>query len=367
MSSFDLQTCETRTWIDVLAENLLIEVIGLKGRVCDESSNLFSTFGLTLSPCDFLTDENFDILQSGDTPKFINVLLLGAGLPPHTVEILDKGYDNLEAEKQQDVEKWLQQAGLAATIAIQSQIVQILQEKITPPPPETVKNIITRLNNISRTINPVTDKLNRVASATEKAAITVNTIDQAITVIDGLVIATDIALATSAATPTGIAATFARAVQKLERYADRFRGDIRGPSNKYGEKGLVNVVCRVSKVVLFAQTTIIALQSIITVITRLLEALLQEQIASESITPTEVSNTVTQAAQGFVLDNTNNTYKGYRIEIKTDPDSPAVAPRRYAVAIDRYGVVVLEGRPSFSSSTEILVNEIKYQIDRLGR
>jgi len=60
----------------------------------------------------------------------------------------------------------------------------------------------------------------------------------------------------------------------------------------------------------------------------------------------------------------NNSYKEYKIEIRV-VDRQAVAPQRYAVAIDRSGVVVLEGRPSFSSSTQVLVDEIKFRIDQL--
>lgn len=64
------------------------------------------------------------------------------------------------------------------------------------------------------------------------------------------------------------------------------------------------------------------------------------------------------------IPQSNNSYKEYKIEIRV-VDRQAVAPQRYAVAIDRSGVVVLEGRPSFSSSTQILVDEIKFRIDQL--
>jgi hypothetical protein len=56
-------------------------------------------------------------------------------------------------------------------------------------------------------------------------------------------------------------------------------------------------------------------------------------------------------------------YKGYKLEIVQDPDSPAIAPRRYAVAKDREGIIVLYGPPSFSSDTQILLDEIKFRID----
>ena len=53
----------------------------------------------------------------------------------------------------------------------------------------------------------------------------------------------------------------------------------------------------------------------------------------------------------------------YKLEILTDPQSPSIAPRRFAVAKDAKGVVVLKGPKSFSSSTKVLLDEIKFRID----
>lgn len=53
----------------------------------------------------------------------------------------------------------------------------------------------------------------------------------------------------------------------------------------------------------------------------------------------------------------------YRLEIINDNESPKVAVKRFAVALDDEGVVVLEGPKSFASDTEILLNEIKFRID----
>lgn len=58
-------------------------------------------------------------------------------------------------------------------------------------------------------------------------------------------------------------------------------------------------------------------------------------------------------------------YKGYELVILQDMDAPKIAPRRYAVAKDRRGIIVLKGQPSFSSSVDILLDEIKFRIDQL--
>ena len=59
--------------------------------------------------------------------------------------------------------------------------------------------------------------------------------------------------------------------------------------------------------------------------------------------------------------NARNTQ--YTIRIENDPNSPSIAPRRRAIALDRRGVAVLKGPYSFSSSEEILKKELKFRID----
>lgn len=61
--------------------------------------------------------------------------------------------------------------------------------------------------------------------------------------------------------------------------------------------------------------------------------------------------------------NANYEYKGYTLAIIEDPNSPPVAPKRYAIAKDRRGIVVLQGPSSFSADTQVLLDEIKFRID----
>ena len=56
-------------------------------------------------------------------------------------------------------------------------------------------------------------------------------------------------------------------------------------------------------------------------------------------------------------------YKGYTLEILQDPNSPKIAPRRYALAKNKVGIVVIIGESSFSSSTQVLLDELKFKID----
>ena len=64
-------------------------------------------------------------------------------------------------------------------------------------------------------------------------------------------------------------------------------------------------------------------------------------------------------------DSKNNvfSYKNYTITIVEDPNSPAVAKKRFAQVESDNGVVLMKGPSSFSSSTRILIDEIKFRIN----
>jgi len=55
--------------------------------------------------------------------------------------------------------------------------------------------------------------------------------------------------------------------------------------------------------------------------------------------------------------------ENYTLVIKIDQNSPEIAPRRFAVAVDKSGVEIIKGPKSFSSSVDVLLNELKFRID----
>jgi len=84
-----------------------------------------------------------------------------------------------------------------------------------------------------------------------------------------------------------------------------------------------------------------------------LKSLLDTFIAHPEDTVQEIPNFFHTGPNGIV----------YKLEIIIDPESPQIAPRRFAVAKNKDGIVVLKGQKSFSSSTQILLDEIKFRID----
>jgi len=76
-----------------------------------------------------------------------------------------------------------------------------------------------------------------------------------------------------------------------------------------------------------------------------------------------LTNEVDSNVFSYFKPNPSGMGTTYTIRILVDKNSPVFAPRRYAVVENAQGVVVLKGPPSFSSSTRILVDEIKFRIN----
>lgn len=79
-------------------------------------------------------------------------------------------------------------------------------------------------------------------------------------------------------------------------------------------------------------------------------------------------DTLKQEDSSKTIDDSKYYYRGpngdlYKLEIVADVNSPSIAPRRFAIAKDTSDVTVLTGPKSFSSSTDVLLDEIKFRID----
>ena len=79
-------------------------------------------------------------------------------------------------------------------------------------------------------------------------------------------------------------------------------------------------------------------------------------------------DTLKQEDGSKTVDDSKYYYRGpngdlYKLEIVADVNSPSIAPRRFAIAKDTSDVTVLTGPKSFSSSTDVLLDEIKFRID----
>ena len=109
--------------------------------------------------------------------------------------------------------------------------------------------------------------------------------------------------------------------------------------------------------------------SILITITKLL-AILDELIVrcakTKNLPLTALNNELAQLGnlQLQDLQTSIEKYKGFTFEILADTSSDLDYPKRYAVARDKFGVIVLKGESSYTPNPTILIEELKFIIDR---
>lgn len=59
-------------------------------------------------------------------------------------------------------------------------------------------------------------------------------------------------------------------------------------------------------------------------------------------------------------------YKDYSIYVEVDPNSPSIAQRKFAIVKDGKGVFIYKGDPSFSKRNQILIDEARFEIDKIS-
>lgn len=76
-----------------------------------------------------------------------------------------------------------------------------------------------------------------------------------------------------------------------------------------------------------------------------------------------IQGTTTDPSQSGVEYTSTTNGRTYTLSVLIDEASPEIATRRYAIAKDFRGIVVLRGPSSFASSEQILIDELKFRID----
>jgi hypothetical protein len=92
---------------------------------------------------------------------------------------------------------------------------------------------------------------------------------------------------------------------------------------------------------------------------------LSPEIVGEVNNVDEVQDDINKTLDGRIQPNSLNPliYKNYRIEVQYNLDKKYAVPQRKIIGRHLFTKEVLSGDYSFSSSTEVLVDELKYQID----
>lgn len=204
------------------------------------------------------------------------------------------------------------------------------------PTPVQLQQLIQVKNNIETSVIALQRRTVPLQTILERLQVVLSTIPVIITLIKTLPIPNQV-------TTVGFVTTLSDRLENIKQLVQKYRGEIVA-----GQYVITNV-----------NSTFNLVLQLLSNLDQILAVCAPDQI--------QQNEEIRRLSESFNTPVTqfDNTYRGYTIEVRV-VDRQSIAPQRYAVAIDRSGVVVLEGRPSFSSSTQVLIDEIKFRIDQLS-
>jgi len=207
-----------------------------------------------------------------------------------------------------------------------------LLDKATCPDKDTLLKIIERRNKI-------VTQLNNLYKA-------INTVSKVATLLSGFLAVLQIAIQVAKAIPAPAPVAASSTLATLE-------------------KKLGKIVYSIAGIAFMSLMVATVLKQIIDLLNSL-DQLIQTCSQDLQVPLVEINADMVKAASltNEQLDTAGITYKGFKLEIQEDKNDNNKYVKRYAIARDAGGTIVLKGEPSFSSSTEILIDELKFIIDR---
>jgi len=227
---------------------------------------------------------------------------------------------------------------------IQKKVLELLKEFANGcPNVERMKQIMAIRNNLLKTINMFQQRVDKVKTITSGLTPVISIAKIGIQVITSIPVPTAIIPPTTGGVgvPMSVLNRFSKTIGVLSSTVDVLEADV---------KAVNSIVTSVS---IPLNTLRDKLQAI------------DIKIADCSKNNPELQATAQPPANtgSEGVPDSNYLYKGYTLEIIEDPNSPKIAIRRYAIAKDSRGNIRLIGQSSFSSSTQVLLDEIKFKID----
>jgi hypothetical protein len=222
---------------------------------------------------------------------------------------------------------------------------------LTPEELQAISNLrnslVTKLNTISKTIETLSKPISILST-------TVNTTSTIIKTTDATRIAANIALA--AIPPTAVPGTIPAAINTLKDITDFLKPNV---------QSIKNQVSSISGALDYANNIIFKITGLLNTID---QYLIGCGVSSENLTsPNDYVNKVNQqytAAQTSAenTDSNSQVYEGFTLEVVEEPFSPTVN-RRKAVAKNSSGIILLQTPLSFTSTPQVLIQQLKLIID----
>jgi hypothetical protein len=244
------------------------------------------------------------------------------------------------------------------TAQVQSEVFKVLTEFTNRcPTPQQIVSILKIKNNLLTNINSLSTRLQTLNSVASKLDVAITSANIIINLIKSTPIPTTIGTPPGPAGGVIVSITVGKVLTVGDRLATA--KDLL-QSLEADKSGIISIINS-------ASNTVTTLRNRLSAIDAAIEGCSKDSPELQAIVNTlqPKTNTGTEGTptDSFGQDDSRFLYKGFKLEILQDPNSPAIAPRRFAVARDRRGIVVIKGQPSFSSSTDVLLDEIKFRID----
>jgi archaellum component FlaC len=223
-----------------------------------------------------------------------------------------------------------------------------------PNPSELVKVITTR-NQIIDSLNSIKTTLNIISSITTPLDIILPPLTQAITLIKLAPIPSSIP--PGIGLPVGVITTVGDALSDIK---DLF-------------KTLTNQLNSFDSILDYITSTIDEILSQLSLLDILINKCKNELQQSNPVAISTLSSL--SSADPELLDQIQKikdskqnvldvTYKGFTFEVIEDPNNTLSIPKRYAVAKNSQGIVLLKTNSSFTNNPNILIEELKFLIDK---
>ena len=247
--------------------------------------------------------------------------------------------------------------GIQISDQIQPQLTNIQNELNSAPngtclPPAQLDLIILQRNNIVNKLNQIGSVLDTTTAA---AGLTSDLLNSLITAAQTLRVAKT-ALIAADATAGGIG-PFASLVFQANEVLDALKFDSLGNSKLNKLKSIIdNTAAPISLTSSFISIAIVSLNSIDNILKQ----------CSPNSTYLAISNDLENITlRQNIAENTLNqiTYKGFVLEIEIVPYTPTVNRRR-AIGKNQSGIIMIQTEFSFTTSNQVLINELKLIIDR---
>jgi len=233
------------------------------------------------------------------------------------------------------------------TSQVESQLLTALSKfQNACPSSQDLQNTIKLKNNLTTAVNSFSRRISSLNSFVNTLNGTIIGVTAAITVIKNIPIPTAIIppMTGGIGIPINILTRYSDTLIQLNKTLDGLEAD---------SKALSSLISGATSTVQGLLDRLSTLDSLIEECSRT-----SPDIAALTALAQPPANTGSEGTP-----DANYLYKGYTLSIIQDPNSPKIAPKRYAIAKDKEGITVMIGESSFSANTQVLLDEIKFRID----